>query len=126
MQQFSIISAFDSHLIKHLVGWEKPNERWKKVNVDATIFSMSGTIGLGWVLRDSIGSFLATGEELVQQQLQPNEARALGIQEALSWIKQSHLVKAVVEMDAQIVFNILQDPHLVNSPFAMLITDEAG
>ena len=60
MQQFSIISAFDSHLIKHLVGWEKPNERWKKVNVDATIFSMSGTIGLGWVLRDSIGSFLAT------------------------------------------------------------------
>ena len=29
----------------------------------------------------------------------------------------------VVEIDAQIIFNALQDPHLVNSPFVMLIAD---
>ena len=32
-------------------------------------------------------------------------------------------MKVVVEMDMQEVFNALQDPHLVNSPFAMLIAD---
>ena len=32
-------------------------------------------------------------------------------------------MKVVVEMDAQGIFNALQDPHLVNSLFAMLIAD---
>ena len=29
----------------------------------------------------------------------------MGIREALAWIKQSHLMKVVIEMDAQRVFN---------------------
>ena len=102
---------------------KKPKEGWHKVNVDATIFSASGIIRLGWVLRYSARSFLTARGELVQQQLRPNEAKNLGIWEALSWINQSHLMKVVVEMDTQEVFNALQDPHLVNSSFAMLIAD---
>ena len=47
----------------------------------------------------------------------------MGIQEALSWIKQSHLVNVVVEIDAQRVFKALQDPRLANSLFAILIAD---
>ena len=118
-------------LFQHLVvilfsiqfGGKNQKKWWKKVNVDAAIFSKSGTAGLGWVLCDSVGIFLATRGELVQQQFRPNKAEAMGLWEALAWIKQSHLVKVVVEMDAQGVFNALQDPYLVNSPFAMLIAN---
>ena len=68
-QQFSIIPASGGHLVQHPVRWEKPKKWGKKVNVDATIFSESGTTGLGWVLRNLARTFLAVRGELVQQHL---------------------------------------------------------
>ena len=61
---------------------------WLKINVDVAIFQDEGIIGLGWVIRDASKSFLAARSTLILMQLCPNnEAKALGVREALSWIK---------------------------------------
>ena len=64
-RQISIIPASGGHLVQHPVRRGKPKKGWKKVNVDTTIFSESGTTGLGWVLCDSARTFLAARGELV-------------------------------------------------------------
>ena len=68
--------------------WEKPSIGWVKANVDAAIFRESGTIGLGCVIRGDVGEFIAARSERRHQCLGPAEAEAMGVREALSWIKQ--------------------------------------
>ena len=46
----------------------------------------------------------------------------LSVYEALSWIKQLHLFKVIVELDSQMVFTALRSTVAASSPFAMLIT----
>ena len=65
--------------------WEKPMDGWLKIN---SIFQDGGIIGLGWVIRDASKAFLVARSTLILMQLcQNNEAKAMGVREALSWIK---------------------------------------
>ena len=107
--------------ITNAVSWEKPEFWWIKVNIDAVVFWDRSITRLGWVIRDSLGSFISAHGTIYQMQLHPHMAETMGVQEVLSWIKRSYLSKVVVEMDAQVVFNALHSSQFAFSPFAMLI-----
>ena len=91
--------------------------------MDAAIFNESSSIGVGCVLRNSSGEFIATKAMSIYQKLGPKEAETMGVREALSWIKQISLAKVLVEMDSQVVFNALKISSPATSPFNLLIKD---
>lgn len=67
--------------------WRKPGEGWIKINTDAACMMDTNQVGVGCVVRDEHGSFLRARCNKVQGRLQPREAEAISLKEALSWMK---------------------------------------
>ena len=111
------------HLQQQPAIWEKLVDGMLKLNVDAALFSAKGLVGVSCVLRDSTGSFIAAKATTVNLQVQPHEAEAVGVREALSWIKHDNRLNIIVEMDAKIVYDALCTSPISNSPFGMIIED---
>ncbi|XP_074344569.1 uncharacterized protein LOC141683717 [Apium graveolens] len=80
--------------------WSKPPAELKKINVDAALFS-DGSIGLGSVIRDSIGQFLRARCGRVNGRWQPTEVEALNLKEALLWAKDLKLDHCIFEADSK-------------------------
>ncbi|CAI9777303.1 unnamed protein product [Fraxinus pennsylvanica] len=74
-----------------------------KLNIDAAIFEDQGKAGLGLVIRNDLGSFVAARVVTVQGIVDPLLAETLGVREALSWIKSKFLEVQTIEMDALLV-----------------------
>lgn len=64
--------------------WTKPAMGWYKINVDAAVFP-DGRIGVGSVIRDEQGRFMAARCRKLEGAWQPREAEALSLKEAISW-----------------------------------------
>ena len=64
------------HLQRQPALWERPVDGMLKLNVDAALFLAKGLVGVGCVLRDSTGSFIATKATTVNLQVQPHETKA--------------------------------------------------
>ncbi|XP_074374105.1 uncharacterized protein LOC141714486 [Apium graveolens] len=79
--------------------WEKPNEGWIKVNVDAAVFQDS--IGCGAVIRDAQGVFMGAFCKKVEGAWRPREAEAIALKEALSWIAELGYGSCVFETDSK-------------------------
>ncbi|KAH9661644.1 rnase h domain-containing protein [Citrus sinensis] len=88
------------------VSWERPRFGWVKCNIDAAIFESQRRFGLGCVLRNSDGCFLAARCVGRPGMFGAREAEALGIREALSWLKKLQF-PCVVEIDYLQVFQVL-------------------
>ena len=82
-----------------------------------------GKISYGWVFRDWNGQFVATKCANFLDLLPSIEAEALGIREALSWIKVHGWSKVGVEIDSQLVFNALTNSLIAANSFGILIDD---
>ena len=93
------------------------------MNVDAAVDPNKSLIGCGSILRDVEGNFISERVALIQISLPPNEAEAMSMREALSWLKHMQLPRVIVEMDSQMVYKALKSISLYASPFAMLIAD---
>ncbi|XP_074362434.1 uncharacterized protein LOC141702707 [Apium graveolens] len=71
--------------------WMPLEEGALKINVDASVFPGSSTFTMGLVIRDSQGTFV-TGKNISFHAVDSVfEAEAIGVKEALSWIKARHL-----------------------------------
>lgn len=92
----------------HAVKWQCPVEGQLKLNVDASVFPGSTSFTVGMVLRDHQGQFLRGRTRRVAGQVQAFEAEAVGMLEALSWIKNSTGQEVVVESDSLLVVEALQ------------------
>uniref|UniRef100_A0A803P564 Reverse transcriptase zinc-binding domain-containing protein n=1 Tax=Cannabis sativa TaxID=3483 RepID=A0A803P564_CANSA len=77
--------------------WCAPIGNSIKVNVDAIVFSDNSTYGIGFVARDSNNFFVEGGTKLFHGSISP-VAEAIGVWEALSWIKDRWL-SVVLETD---------------------------
>ncbi|CAH9135001.1 unnamed protein product, partial [Cuscuta epithymum] len=88
-----------------VMSWKRPEEGRLKLNTDASV--LPGNIsGLGWVVRDSGGFFVAGGVNTCHG-CSPAVAEALSIREALSWLKQQGWDNIDVESDSiQIISRI--------------------
>ncbi|XP_062088932.1 uncharacterized protein LOC133795500 [Humulus lupulus] len=79
--------------------WVKPQKNTIKVNVDASIAIGRGTFGLGWVARDQTRSLLEVHGRNRNGVVTPEVVEAMGVKEALSWIKSKNWPSIVVESD---------------------------
>lgn len=71
------------------IRWSKPEQAgWVKINVNAARFEDMNSIGVGAVIRDAQGEFVRARSRRIGGLLQPREAEAISLREALSWVKE--------------------------------------
>ncbi|XP_031112158.1 uncharacterized protein LOC116016135 [Ipomoea triloba] len=107
---------------RSVVRWEKPQRGRLKMNTDAAINQTKGITGFGWLLRDHDGHFLGAKNLRGQGIYGPKEAEAIGMREALSWLKDTCLGEVDVETDSQLVFKAISG-HDFTSAFGLIICD---
>ncbi|CAH9081410.1 unnamed protein product [Cuscuta europaea] len=78
--------------------WHLPASGWFKLNVDAARDDAGS--GLGWVVRNDSGDFVAGGVKPGGGSCSPLEAELLSTQEALSWLKDREWDFVEVEPDS--------------------------
>ena len=101
--------------------WEKPKFGWVKCNVDAAVFASQGKIGFGCVFRNSEGCFLAARCASMAGNFGAQEAEALDICEALSWLKGLQFPCVIIEMDYLQVFRALVEEFSGPNGFGLII-----
>nr|GMC90173.1 uncharacterized protein LOC109155154 [Ipomoea batatas] len=87
----------------HPHRWIKPPPDHMKLNVDAANDLHRNTSGLGFILRNSDDHFMAALELNLKGYFHAKMAEALGVREALKWIKELGVPAVQVESDALIV-----------------------
>ncbi|XP_031122570.1 uncharacterized protein LOC116025477 [Ipomoea triloba] len=102
-------------------AWTKPAAGLLKLNVDASVQRDTNHAGLGWIIRDDHGMFVAAQSVMFAGIFSPREAEALAVREALSWLKTHGWDGVVVETDAELLITSLHRPNL--SPFGLLLED---
>ncbi|KAH9683148.1 reverse transcriptase domain-containing protein [Citrus sinensis] len=105
------------------VCWEKPCDGWLKCNVDAAIFKAHGKFSIGCVIRNSYGDFVTARCKCFPGNFGSREAEALGIREALSWIKRLQLTSVIIEMDNLQVFQALTEKFSSPNGFGLIIEE---
>ena len=83
--------------------WCKPPAGWIKINTDAACHVGSDRIGIGCVIRDERGRFLRAMSNVVHGNVQPREAEAIGLKEALTWTKHRRQKKCIFECDTKLL-----------------------
>lgn len=107
---------------KDFEKWEKPPRSWLKVNTDAALDSQGRHIGLGFVLRNSDGNFIAAATKHWRGNFQPKLAEAIGVREALKWLKDMQYDNIQVETDALLVIKGLNNAT-TDSSFDLVLED---
>ncbi|XP_062103848.1 uncharacterized protein LOC133814961 [Humulus lupulus] len=103
--------------------WTCPQTDVIKVNVDAAIFSSEGKFGIGCVARDGAGHLIEAFSSLKAGRVKPLEAEALGLKEALSWIKRKEWRPVVLETDCLNVVHAVRSEVDMVSTFGLIIRD---
>lgn len=80
--------------------WIKPEEGTLKLNVDASFRSDVETCTIGMLIRDHAGSFMEGRSISMVSPGNVLEAEAMGIREALSWVKDRQDEKLIIESDS--------------------------
>ncbi|KAL8095515.1 hypothetical protein AgCh_036809 [Apium graveolens] len=78
-----------------------PPQGWVKVNIDATAFQATESVGLSSVIRNANGKFIRARIKHLFVNLHPREAEAVSLKEALSWVKDLGFRNCVFETDAK-------------------------
>lgn len=89
--------------------WNPPPQGCVKINTDAAIFTAEGTRGIGNVIRNANGTFIAARAQRIAAQLHPREMEALGLKEALSWTKRLGFKRCVFETDAKLLVDAIRE-----------------
>ncbi|XP_063936253.1 uncharacterized protein LOC135147271 [Daucus carota subsp. sativus] len=81
------------------VHWKPPHEGTIKVNTDAALFEDSNCYAYAIVARDHEGKLVEAMSSCRQGRVDPELAEAIGIREALSWIKAKAWPSVILETD---------------------------
>ncbi|XP_074346286.1 uncharacterized protein LOC141685061 [Apium graveolens] len=114
--------------------WNKPDNGCVKVNYDATIFKSSGQFGVGWIVRNDTRELIYAANSCFPGKPEVYHAEAIGIREALSWIKAeidkneestvcNSQHRVVVESDCQVAVNTWLKKKKIYSPFSGVIDE---
>ncbi|KAL8473140.1 hypothetical protein ACS0TY_030102 [Phlomoides rotata] len=64
-------------------------------------------MGFGMIIHDDKGEFVACRSIVTPGVFRVDEGEAMGMLEALSWVKQLGFEKIIIEIDAKIVYDVL-------------------
>ncbi|XP_074351310.1 uncharacterized protein LOC141690404 [Apium graveolens] len=117
---------FDPSLgfMTHIDGdehWCVPNDNMIKVNTDAAIFDNSQCFSFSVVARDHEGGLIEAISRCEGGQLASKVVEALGIKEALSWIKRKSWMEVVVETDCLVCVQAIRSGSVMLSYFGRVI-----
>ncbi|VFQ65841.1 unnamed protein product [Cuscuta campestris] len=104
-------------------GWERSPVNYLKVNVDASSGLVDRYVGLGFIVRDYEGRFVAAKSIKCRGSFGPREAEAIAVKEALSWIKSKGWKQVLVETDCKEVVDSLNSTIMDWSYFNSIIED---
>lgn len=68
-------------------------------------------MGLGCVVRDDRGGFIRARSTVVRGSFMPREAEALGLKEAMSWIKNWRVRKCIFKSDSKVLVDAVNGNH---------------
>lgn len=88
--------------------WEQPRVGSVKVNVDAALFESSNLFSYAMVARDHNRLLLKAKSSCKQESANPELAEAIGIREALSWVKEQEWLATIVESDCLIAVQTIR------------------
>uniref|UniRef100_A0A803NYV7 Uncharacterized protein n=1 Tax=Cannabis sativa TaxID=3483 RepID=A0A803NYV7_CANSA len=120
--RFSPLPAVVNNTSNHDNNWTAPDAGFLKVNVDGAVFSASGSFGVGGLARDSNGQLIEAFCMHKAGCFQPSLVEAIGVKEALSWIKNKGWEHVTLETDSLVVVQALQSNVVMHSVFGSTIT----
>lgn len=88
--------------------WECPKEGTVKINTDAAIFSDSNQYSYSMIARNHAGELMEAKASCKQGKVDPELAEAIGIREALSWLKGKPWTEVTMETNCLIVVQALR------------------
>ncbi|XP_060959266.1 uncharacterized protein LOC133030514 [Cannabis sativa] len=103
--------------------WIKPEENHIKINVDAALFHQEGSYGYALVARDSSANLIEAKTCFQGGYYTAEIVEALGIKEALSWIKRENWTNVQIESDSLLSVQAIRSNQHFSSNFGLLIQD---
>lgn len=103
--------------------WSPPPEGSVFINTDAAIFSSSRQMGVGVVIRNHLGEFVAACSELLNEVTAPEIAEALAVRCALSLADDEGFGKVQVVSDCLSVIQRIDSTTIDWSPVGVIIQD---
>ncbi|KAM6569414.1 hypothetical protein CsatB_017399 [Cannabis sativa] len=103
--------------------WTVPSVNSIKVNVDAALFDGGNRYGCGLVARDHFGMLIEGKMALFSGSVTPKVAEAIGIREALSWIKRHNWQQVTLETDCLTVVQAIRSEVNMISMFGQIIQE---
>uniref|UniRef100_A0A803PEZ1 RNase H type-1 domain-containing protein n=1 Tax=Cannabis sativa TaxID=3483 RepID=A0A803PEZ1_CANSA len=103
--------------------WIAPELNWVKVNVDGATFASTQSYGVGGIARGSDGRLIEAFCLHKDGCVQPSLVEAIGVKEALSWIKEKGWQRIILETDSLVVVQALESNVEMQSIFGSVIID---
>ncbi|XP_060959222.1 uncharacterized protein LOC133030484 [Cannabis sativa] len=103
--------------------WTPPTETSLKVDVDATLFNGGNSYGIGMVARNHDGVLIEARTVLSHGAVDPPLAEAIGLKEALSWIKDMQWQNVSLESDCLVAIQAIRSSLKMHSLFGLVIRD---
>ena len=105
------------------IQWTLPNFPWYKINIDATVFVVSKSVGIGVVVRDHEGSVVAALSMRMPLPLGLLEAEAKAMHEVVTFAKDIGLQDVIFETDSTIFSTALNDISMAPTNIDNIIQD---
>ncbi|XP_062089022.1 uncharacterized protein LOC133795584 [Humulus lupulus] len=112
-----------AHLSDGAVKWQPPRPGTIKINTDAALFVGPDRFSFAVVACNHEGSLLEAKASCVGGLVEPDFAEALGIREALSWIKTKDWHNVEVESDSLVSIQAIRSSSVFLSYFGRIIQD---
>jgi len=116
-------AALVQHQQQHIEAWQPPDEDFVKCNVDAAMFEAQRCFGIGMCIRNSRGHFLKAATCWHEGSPPPQEAKAIGLRYAISWLGRLGLSKVLIELDCKLVVDCIVDRNTNQAEFGSIISD---
>ncbi|KAM6553480.1 hypothetical protein CsatB_014242 [Cannabis sativa] len=119
-------SLLSLSLLQHdnnIERWTKPDSDTVKLNVDGALFERESAYGFGIVARDSTGHIVDLRATYQGGNYPAEVVEALGIKEALSWLKDKGWNKVDMETDSMVTVQAIFSNQIMSSTFGLVIRD---
>lgn len=106
-----------------LEQWHPPMLNRDKVNVDAALFEEPHRHSYALIVRDHHGNLIEANSRCTSGRVSPELAEAIGIREALSWVKNRKEYEAIVETDCLQVVQLIRSSYSTISYLGRIIEE---
>jgi ribonuclease HI len=103
--------------------WDPPQGGWVMVNVDATVFQKDNRMGLGFVVRDHRGDFLAACRKGIDKITNPELAEAIAFRQAILFASELPYNQVVIATDCLCLLQKLRSEATDRSHTGIIIQD---